>query len=101
MLSLRWLSLSRLRSIAAITDLTGCVVTSATGLDLHTSNGKIYSLEGDAASIKAGDKVKLHGTRIKKAKDSTGPGVLQSREAESQLRRMPGCTYNSFCSRIR
>ncbi len=57
--------------------LTGCVVTSATGLDLHTSDGKIYSLEGDAASIKAGDKVKLHGTRIKKAKDSTGPGVFK------------------------
>jgi hypothetical protein len=57
--------------------LTGCVVTSAAGLDLHTSDGKIYSLEGDAASIKVGDKVKLHGTKIKKAKNSTGPGVFK------------------------
>lgn len=57
--------------------LTGCVVTSANGLDLHTSDGKVYSLEGDAASIKVGDKVKLHGTKIKKAKDSTGPGVFK------------------------
>lgn len=57
--------------------LTGCVVTSSNGLDLHTSDGKIYSLEGDAASIKVGDKVKLHGTKIKKAKDSTGPGVFK------------------------
>ena len=57
--------------------LTGCVVTSSNGLDLHTSDGKIYSLEGDAASIKVGDKVKLHGTKIKKAKDSTGLGVFK------------------------
>jgi uncharacterized protein DUF5818 len=57
--------------------LTGCVVNSAIGLDLRTSDGKTYSLEGEAASIKVGDKVKLHGTRIKKAKDSTGPGVFK------------------------
>jgi hypothetical protein len=57
--------------------LTGCVVTSANGLDLQTGDGKIYSLEGDAASIKVGDKVKLHGTKIKKAKDSSGPGVFK------------------------
>lgn len=57
--------------------LTGCVVTSANGLELHTSDAKIYVLEGDAASIKAGDKVKIHGSKIKKTKDSTGPGVFK------------------------
>ncbi len=56
--------------------LTGCVVTSANGLELHTSDAKIYSLEGDAASIKVGDKVKIHGSKIKKTKDSAGPGVF-------------------------
>jgi hypothetical protein len=56
--------------------LTGCVVTSANGLELHTSDAKIYALEGDAASIKVGDKVKIHGSKIKKTKDSTGPGVF-------------------------
>lgn len=69
--------------------LTGCVVTSATGLDLHTSDGKIYSLEGDAASIKAGDKVKLHGTRAKKAKDGTGPGVFKVEKLNRSYGRCP------------
>lgn len=57
--------------------VTGCVVTGANGLELHTSDAKTYSLEGDAAIIKVGDKVKLHGTKIKKTKDSTGPGVFK------------------------
>ena len=58
-------------------NLTGCVVTAANGLELRTSDAKTYSLEGDAASIKAGDKVKIHGSKIKKTKDSTGPGVFR------------------------
>ncbi len=56
--------------------LTGCVMTSASGLELQTSDGKTYVLEGDAAGIKVGDKVKLHGSRNKKSKGSTGPGVF-------------------------
>ena len=56
---------------------TGCGMSSANGLDLQTSDGKTYALEGDAATIKAGDKVKLHGSKIKKNKDSTGPGVFR------------------------
>lgn len=57
--------------------VTGCVMTAAGGLELRTSEGKTYSLEGDAASIKIGDKVKVHGSKIKKSKDSTGPGVFR------------------------
>ncbi len=57
--------------------VTGCVTTSANGLDLQTSDGKTYALEGDAATIKVGDRVKLHGSKIKKTKDSTGPGVFR------------------------
>ena len=57
--------------------LTGCVVTGPNGLELQTSDSKTYSLEGDAAGIKVGDKVKLHGTKIKKTKESTGPGVFK------------------------
>jgi len=57
--------------------VTGCVITSANGLDLQTSDGKTYALEGDAATIKVGDKVKIHGSKIKKAKDSSGPGVFR------------------------
>ena len=57
--------------------VTGCVITGSNGLELQTSDSKTYLLEGDAASIKVGDKVKLHGTKIKKTKDSTGPGVFK------------------------
>jgi hypothetical protein len=57
--------------------VTGCVASSASGLELQTSDGKTYALEGDAATIKVGDKVKLHGAKIKKTKDSTGPGVFR------------------------
>ncbi|MGA8088783.1 MAG: DUF5818 domain-containing protein [Terracidiphilus sp.] len=57
--------------------VTGCVMTGANGLELQTSEGKTYALEGDAASIKVGDKVKVHGSKIKKTKDSTGPGVFR------------------------
>lgn len=56
--------------------VTGCVVAAATGLQLQTSDGKTYALEGDAASIKVGDKVKVHGSKMKKTKSSTGPGVF-------------------------
>jgi hypothetical protein len=57
--------------------VTGCVITAPNGLELQTSDAKTYSLEGDAASIKVGDKVKLHGTKIKKTTDSTGPDVFK------------------------
>jgi hypothetical protein len=57
--------------------VTGCVMTGANGLELQTSDGKTYALEGDAASIKVGDKVKVHGSKMKKTKDSTGPGVFR------------------------
>jgi hypothetical protein len=52
-------------------------MTSANGLQLQTSDGKTYALEGDAASIRVGDKVKVHGSKIKKTKDSSGPGVFR------------------------
>jgi hypothetical protein len=57
--------------------VTGCVMTSANGPELQTSDGKTYALEGDAVSIKVGDKVKIHGSKIKKTKDSTGPGIFR------------------------
>lgn len=56
---------------------TGCVMTSANGLGLQTSDGKTYALEGDASTIKVGEKVKLHGSKIKKTKDASGPGVFR------------------------
>jgi hypothetical protein len=57
--------------------LTGCVFTAPNGLELRTSDAKTYALEGDAASIKVGDRVKLHGSKAKKTKDTTGDQVFR------------------------
>ncbi len=57
--------------------LTGCVFTAPNGLELRTSDSKTYALEGDAASMKVGDRVKLHGSKAKKTKDTTGDQVFR------------------------
>jgi hypothetical protein len=57
--------------------LKGCVFNGPNGLRLQTSDSKIYTLEGDAASVQAGDRVKLHGSRLKKTKDSSGDQVFK------------------------
>ena len=57
--------------------LTGCILTAPNGLQLRTSDAKIYTLEGDAASIKVGDRVKLHGSKAKKTKDVAGNDVFR------------------------
>jgi hypothetical protein len=57
--------------------LQGCVLSGPGGLELRTSDSKIvYALEGHAAAIKVGDRVKLHGSKLKKAKDSTSDQVF-------------------------
>jgi hypothetical protein len=57
--------------------LNGCVFAGPNGLELQTSDSKRYMLEGDAASIKVGDRVKLHGSKVKKAKDTVGDQVFK------------------------
>jgi hypothetical protein len=57
--------------------VTGCVVTGPDGLQLRTSDAKTYTLEGDAASIKVGDRVKFHGSKVKKTKDTAGNQVFK------------------------
>lgn len=50
----------------------GCVFSDAEGFKLRTSDAKIYTLEGDP-TLKVGDRVKLHGSKAKKAKaNATG-----------------------------
>ena len=57
--------------------LQGCVFSDANGPKLRTSDAKVYSLKGDAASIKVGDNVKFNGSKVKKTKgDSTGDQVF-------------------------
>jgi len=56
--------------------LQGCLLSGPGGLELRTSDSKIFALEGDAATIKIGDRVKLHGSKLKKAKDLAGDQVF-------------------------
>jgi len=57
--------------------LQGCVFSDATGFKLRTSDAKVYTLKGDAASIKVGNSGKFHGSKEKRAKgDSTGDQVF-------------------------
>ncbi len=46
------------------------------GLSFQTSDSKRFMLEGDSASVKVGDRVKLHGSRVKKAKGAAGDQVF-------------------------
>jgi hypothetical protein len=57
--------------------LKGCVFAGPDGIKLQTSDNKTYTLEGDAANIKAGDMIKFHGSKVKKTKDSAGDQVFR------------------------
>lgn len=55
----------------------GCIYSDASGFKLRTSDSKIYTLEGDPATLRVGDRVKFHGTKAKKAKgDGTGHQIF-------------------------
>jgi hypothetical protein len=56
--------------------LQGCVFSDANGLKLRTDDAKVYTLEGETATIKVGDRFKFHGSKLKKTKDSTGDHVF-------------------------
>lgn len=53
--------------------LTGCVVSGPQGLGLQTSDSRTWALEGDAAALKVGDRVKIHGSRVKKPEGASRP----------------------------
>lgn len=57
-------------------NLNGCVFATPAGLELQTRDAKRYMLEGDAATVKAGDRVKLQGNKVKKTKDNQGDQVF-------------------------
>ena len=52
--------------------LKGCASTGPNGLELQAQgDGKAYMLSGDTANIKAGDRILVHGSRVKQPKHST------------------------------
>lgn len=58
--------------------LQGCVFSDSSGLKLRSSDAKVYLLKGDAASLKAGESVSLHGSKVKRGNgDATGDRVFE------------------------
>ena len=52
--------------------LTGCIMTGTNGTELKTADAKTWSLEGNSVSVKPGDRVKVHGTRVSHQKTASG-----------------------------
>lgn len=50
--------------------LRGCVSNGPNGPQLLTSDSKTWFLKADPSTIKAGEELKFHGSRMKKTKDS-------------------------------
>jgi hypothetical protein len=54
--------------------IKGCVVAGPAGVQIQSGTGsdmKTYTLSGDT-NVKVGDLVKVHGSKVKKVKNSTG-----------------------------
>jgi hypothetical protein len=56
--------------------LHGCAFTGPNGPELRTADSKVFALEGSPEAIKVGDRLKLHGSKLKKTKNSTGDQVF-------------------------
>ena len=56
--------------------LNGCISSGAGGTELRMSDGKVYTLKGELTDIKVGDKLKIHGSKVKKVKGNTAGQVF-------------------------
>ena len=56
--------------------LEGCITSDGNGLSLRLSDARVYKLDGELADVKVGDKLKVHGSRMKKTKGNTGGEVF-------------------------
>jgi hypothetical protein len=56
--------------------LTGCVFNGVNGLMLKSDDAKVYRLEGQGSNIKANEKVKVHGSKVKMAKGGAGDSTF-------------------------
>jgi hypothetical protein len=74
----------------------GCIFSDADGLKLRTSDAKIYSVKGETADIKVGDKLKLHGSKEKKIKGA--PAVDQVFLVEKLNKDYGPCAANPAAS---
>jgi hypothetical protein len=56
--------------------LQGCLFSDADGLKFRTSAAKVYTLKGETADVKVGDKLKLHGSKVKMHNGDSGDRVF-------------------------
>jgi hypothetical protein len=54
--------------------LQGCIVTGVDGMELRLSNGNAYTLKGELTDIKVGDKLSVHGSKLKKVNGGSAAG---------------------------
>jgi hypothetical protein len=52
--------------------LKGCILSTPSGLELHTTDNKTYALSGATADLSPGSTVRIHGDRQKHDKNTTG-----------------------------
>ena len=57
--------------------LKGCVFSDGDGIKLKSTDSQTYKLEGDPTAIKVGERIKFHGSKVKKTKDSQGDQVFR------------------------
>ena len=56
--------------------LQGCISSDANGSELRLNDGKTYTLKGQLADVKTGDRLKIHGSKVKKVKGDSGGGQV-------------------------
>lgn len=56
--------------------LQGCIFSGTNGLELHLSDAKVYTLKGEIADVKVGDRLKVHGSKVKKVKGDSATGQV-------------------------
>jgi hypothetical protein len=57
-------------------NLKGCVSTGPSGLLVQGGGSRPFLLQGDTTTIKSGNVIKVHGSRVKKVKGATGDPVF-------------------------
>jgi hypothetical protein len=50
----------------------GCILSGPNGLEVQEDSNSTFELTGLTANVKAGDRYRLHGSKLKKAKHATG-----------------------------
>jgi hypothetical protein len=69
--------------------LKGCVVDGSKGMELQTESGESFALFGETAGVKAGERVKISGSRQKAVK---GVSARQSFVVERLDKDFGACT---------